>query len=123
MTYRRGFPVLLLNLVVIPPAFRTTEADDYDIEQGEIKGKELSKQLSNVYLRRAKEDELADDLPKKDERIVFCEPSQLQKEMYRYILELPDFTLVSECNGPCECGVNQKVRQGSSSSLLRFSVL
>jgi len=70
---------------------------------------EFSKKLSKVFLRRTKDDVLADELPQKDERIVFCEPSPLQKELYRYILTLPDFTLISECNGPCECGVNQKV--------------
>lgn len=89
--------------------FRVKDADDYAIEKGEKISYEFSKKLADVYLRRTKEEVLANFLPEKDERIVFCEPSPLQKELYRYILELPDFKLISECKGPCECGVNQKV--------------
>ena len=65
--------------------------------------------LGELYLRRTKDVELADDLPKKVERIVFCEPSELQKELYKHVIAQPDFMLLSLANAPCDCGVNQKV--------------
>jgi SNF2 family DNA or RNA helicase len=73
-----------------------------------MKARELSNKLHSLYIRRTKEDVLKDALPMKDERIVFCEPSELQKTIYQHILEQPDFVLLSQANGPCECGVNQK---------------
>jgi DNA excision repair protein ERCC-6-like 2 len=66
--------------------------------------------LNEIYLRRTKDVVLADELPDKDERIIFCDPSPLQKELYRHILKQPDFVLMAESHGPCDCGVNKKVR-------------
>jgi SNF2 family DNA or RNA helicase len=65
--------------------------------------------LNEIFLRRTK-DILSNELPEKEERIVFCEPSQLQKELYQNILELPDFVLLKHSQAPCDCGVNRKVR-------------
>lgn len=76
---------------------------------GNDRALELSAKLQQVYLRRSKEDTLSDFLPKKDERIVFCELSDLQKELYKYILEQPDFVVLRQKNAPCDCGVNRKV--------------
>jgi SNF2 family DNA or RNA helicase len=45
-------------------------------------------------MRRTKDEVLKDALPMKDERIVFCEPSELQKLIYQHILEQPDFVLL-----------------------------
>jgi len=69
--------------------------------------------MDEIYLRRTKEKVLVDDLPNKDERIIFCEPSQLQKELYQHIIAQPDFILLTHANAPCDCGVNQKVRRGN----------
>jgi DNA excision repair protein ERCC-6-like 2 len=80
------------------------DANMHAIELGRIKGQELSSKLKEIYIQRKKEDVLADELPDKDERIVFCEPSELQKELYEYILRLPDFVLLRESSGPCDCG-------------------
>ena len=89
--------------------FRSSEADAEAVALGEAKSTELSKKLAELYLRRTKEDVLANDLPKKDERIVFCEPSKLQKALYQHILAQPDFILLALANAPCDCGVNRKV--------------
>lgn len=78
------------------------------MELGEKKAVELSTKLQRVYFRRTKEDTLADVLPMKDERIIFCELSPLQKELYEYIIEQPDFILLRHKNAPCDCGVNKK---------------
>lgn len=89
--------------------FRSSEADPVAVEIGEEKSAELSRKMDEIYLRRTKEEVLIDDLPNKDERIVFCEPSKLQKELYQHIIAQPDFILLAHANAPCDCGVNQKV--------------
>jgi SNF2 family DNA or RNA helicase len=86
--------------------FRAKDANIHAIELGRIKGQELSSKLREIYIQRKKEDVLADELPEKDEQIVFCEPSQLQKDLYEYILQLPDFVLMRESTGPCDCGMS-----------------
>ena len=88
---------------------RSSEADAEAVALGEQRSTDLSRILSELYLRRTKDVELADDLPKKVERIVFCEPSELQKELYKHVIAQPDFMLLSLANAPCDCGVNQKV--------------
>lgn len=90
---------------------RTTDATSDVVEMGALKAVELSTKLYEVYLRRSKEEKLADLLPTKDERIIFCEPSPLQKELYKYIIDQPDFLLLRHKNAPCDCGVNQKVQR------------
>jgi SNF2 family DNA or RNA helicase len=59
-----------------------------------LKSAELTAKLNSLYIRRTKEEVLKDALPMKDERIVFCEPSELQKSIYQHILEQPDFVLL-----------------------------
>ena len=49
-----------------------------------------------------------DHLPRKDERIVFCDPSPLQKAIYKHVLQQPDFVLVAQAHTPCCCGVNKE---------------
>jgi DNA excision repair protein ERCC-6-like 2 len=92
---------------------RTKDATAEAVALGNDRALELSAKLQQVYLRRSKEDTLSDVLPKKDERIVFCELSDLQKELYEYILEQPDFVVLRQKNAPCDCGVNRKVSTGN----------
>lgn len=89
--------------------FRTKDASAEAVELGDRRAVELSTRLQRVYLRRTKEDTLADILPTKDERIIFCELSNLQKDLYKYIIEQPDFIVLRHKNAPCDCGVNMKV--------------
>ena len=89
--------------------FRTKDAAAEAVELGDRKAVELSTRLQRVYLRRTKEDTLADILPTKDERIIFCELSDLQKKLYAYIIEQPDYIVLRHKNAPCDCGVNMKV--------------
>lgn len=51
---------------------------------------------------------LRDQLPAKDEKIVLCELSDIQKEVYMHILKQPDFVLVSQAAGPCDCESNEE---------------
>lgn len=88
---------------------RSSEADESALKYADEKTKELNVKLDEVYLRRLKSVELVDILPNKDERIIYCPPSKLQKELYQHIIAQPDFVLVAQANAPCDCGVNRKV--------------
>lgn len=57
-------------------------------------------------IERKKEDVLGDLIPEKNEQVIFCELSPLQKEAYKHVVNLPDFELVKKGNSPCDCGIN-----------------
>jgi hypothetical protein len=91
---------------------RTKTADDAAVEEGNQVRDWLKTKLKSFYLQRRKIDVLKDDLPEKNERVVFCELSPLQKRLYQHLMTLPDFVLVKYGNAPCECGINQAIFQG-----------
>mmetsp|Transcript_38727 Transcript_38727/g.83449 ORF Transcript_38727/g.83449 Transcript_38727/m.83449 type:complete len:902 (+) Transcript_38727:275-2980(+) len=74
----------------------------------------LRKLIKDVYLERKKEQVLKDSLTQKNERVIFCELSEIQKKIYRHILTLPDFQLLRFANAPCDCGVNKSYFRGYS---------
>ncbi|KAL3916299.1 MAG: hypothetical protein SGILL_005239, partial [Bacillariaceae sp.] len=78
---------------------------------GEDAAKELRKKLKVIMIERTKVDVLGDKLPEKDEQVVLCGLSKLQKEVYKQIIELPDFELVKKSQAPCDCGINQNFFQ------------
>jgi SNF2 family DNA or RNA helicase len=77
------------------------------VERGKETSNELSRLMSKAYLRRTKEEVLQDELPEKDERIVFCELSDLQKRIYQNMLELADMKMLRLSADPCDCGINK----------------
>jgi SNF2 family DNA or RNA helicase len=90
---------------------RTKTADEDTIETSNQIREWLSESLKIFYLQRLKSIELKNELPEKDERVLFCELSPLQKRLYKHLLSLPDFQLLLYANAPCECGVNQAIFQ------------
>lgn len=82
------------------------DATESQIQLGYEKSEELTEKLHEIYLRREKEEVLKNELPRKDERIVFCEPSAMQKTIYRHILTEADAQLVKNAQQPCDCGRN-----------------
>jgi SNF2 family DNA or RNA helicase len=77
------------------------------VELGAERSNTFSKIFAKVHLRRTKEEVLRAELPTKDERIVFCELSELQKKIYQKLLSLPEFHLLRLAKTPCDCGINQ----------------
>jgi Helicase conserved C-terminal domain len=71
----------------------------------------LTEKLKVLYIKRNKSQVLTDELPMKNERVLFCEPSPIQKELYERMLLLPDFILLKYAQAPCECGVNRALFQ------------
>lgn len=87
--------------------FSQKDATKETVDDGRAVSQAFNNKLHDMFLRRTKEQVLKDELPDKEERVVFCEPSSLQKAIYRRLLTLPDFVLVSTANSPCECGINR----------------
>lgn len=88
---------------------RTKDAKE-DIKRiGKQREEELMRTMSPMYIHRKKEDVLKDSLTQKNEKVIFCELSEVQKELYRHLLALPDYELLRMANTPCGgCNVNQQ---------------
>jgi SNF2 family DNA or RNA helicase len=78
------------------------------IKLGDERQRSLKQRLATVWLKREKADVLKDSLTLKDEKIVFCELSGVQKTIYQRLLSLADFKFLRLSRTPCDCGVNQK---------------
>ena len=87
--------------------YRQKCADPRVKARSEVASAELRKGLSKIYIKRDKKDVLKGLLPDKNEQMILCDLSPLQKEVYRHVVELPDFDLVKHGNRPCDCGINQ----------------
>lgn len=46
------------------------------------------------------------NLKNNDDIVLFRELSEVQKELYKHILALPDFFSLSTSSTPCDCEVN-----------------
>mmetsp|Transcript_44634 Transcript_44634/g.108243 ORF Transcript_44634/g.108243 Transcript_44634/m.108243 type:complete len:1809 (+) Transcript_44634:144-5570(+) len=77
------------------------------VRKGEEAKAALQKALQTMMIERKKVDVLGEQLTAKTEEVRFCEPSPLQKEVYRHVVELPDFDMVKRGHAPCDCGVNR----------------
>ena len=64
--------------------------------------------MSAIYLQRKKETVLRDELPEKEERVILCELSDLQKRIYQHMLTLPDYDLLKKAQCPCDCSRNRE---------------
>lgn len=82
-------------------------ADPSTKARSEAASAELRKGLNKIYIKREKNDVLKGQLPEKNEEFILCDLSPLQKEVYRHLINLPDFDLVKHGSRPCDCGINQ----------------
>mmetsp|Transcript_11742 Transcript_11742/g.19969 ORF Transcript_11742/g.19969 Transcript_11742/m.19969 type:complete len:723 (-) Transcript_11742:147-2315(-) len=87
---------------------RAKDAKAECVTLGKDKQQVLERMLKPVYLVRKKDDVLQNKLTKKNEKVIFCQLSEIQKMVYRHILTLPDYDLLRFANAPCECGVNKQ---------------
>ncbi|XP_061362891.1 switch 2 [Gastrolobium bilobum] len=60
--------------------------------------------LHKYMLRRTKEETIGHLMMGKEDNIVFCAMSDLQKRVYRRMLQLPDIQCLINKNLPCSCG-------------------
>ena len=55
-------------------------------------------------LQRFKDETIQDQMPKKEDNIVFCKLASEQQEVYERILESPDYQMIRSADDPCHCG-------------------
>uniref|UniRef100_H0WM71 DNA excision repair protein ERCC-6-like 2 n=1 Tax=Otolemur garnettii TaxID=30611 RepID=H0WM71_OTOGA len=90
----------------------------------------LAKKMSGWFLRRTKT-LIKDQLPKKEDRMVYCSLTDFQKAVYQTVLETEDVTLILHSSEPCTCSSGRKRRnccyktnsQGETVKTLYFSYL
>ncbi|XP_042542597.1 DNA excision repair protein ERCC-6-like 2 isoform X2 [Dipodomys spectabilis] len=69
----------------------------------------LAKRMSGWFLRRTKT-LIKDQLPKKEDRMVYCSLTDFQKAVYQTVLETEDVTLILQSSQPCTCNSGRKRR-------------
>nr|XP_017212822.1 DNA excision repair protein ERCC-6-like 2 isoform X2 [Danio rerio] len=72
------------------------------LAEGRKAVQELAKKLSRWFLRRTKS-LISDQLPKKDDRVVYCSLTDFQRTVYRAVLDSDDVTLMLQSSGKCPC--------------------
>uniref|UniRef100_A0A672RLZ4 DNA excision repair protein ERCC-6-like 2 n=1 Tax=Sinocyclocheilus grahami TaxID=75366 RepID=A0A672RLZ4_SINGR len=73
------------------------------LAEGRKAVQDLAKRLSHWFLRRTKA-LISDQLPKKDDRVVYCSLTDFQRKVYHAVLETDDVTLLLQSSGKCHCG-------------------
>lgn len=71
--------------------------------------RKLAEQMSGWLLRRTKT-LISDQLPKKEDRMVYCSLTDFQKAVYQTVLETEDVTLILQSSKPCTCNSGRKRR-------------
>ncbi|XP_019633398.1 PREDICTED: DNA excision repair protein ERCC-6-like 2 [Branchiostoma belcheri] len=74
------------------------------------KAKMLSNLRKKWFIRRTKKI-IADQLPTKEEQVVFCKLSDFQQTCYQSVLESEDVQLVLHQNDPCDCNSGLRQRE------------
>uniref|UniRef100_A0A8D0L3E3 DNA excision repair protein ERCC-6-like 2 n=1 Tax=Sphenodon punctatus TaxID=8508 RepID=A0A8D0L3E3_SPHPU len=67
----------------------------------------LARKMSGWFLRRTKA-VISDQLPKKEDRMVYCSLTEFQKAVYQSVLETEDVSLVLRAREPCSCSSGRK---------------
>lgn len=73
------------------------------LAEGRKAVQDLGKKLSRWFLRRTKA-LISDQLPKKDDRVVYCSLTDFQQTVYQAVLDTDDVTLLLQSSGKCQCG-------------------
>ncbi|GCC38149.1 DNA excision repair protein ERCC-6-like 2 isoform X3 [Chiloscyllium punctatum] len=69
--------------------------------------RQLAKRLSFWFLRRTKA-LISDQLPKKNDRVIYCSLTEFQKAIYKAVLETEDLKLVLRGWDACDCNSGRK---------------
>ena len=80
------------------------DASKYELATARKKQKTLNSLKSNWMIRRTKESEISDQLPKKTDQIIFCGLSEFQQAVFSFLLSHPDTGRVLSAWDPCPCG-------------------
>nr|XP_033784078.1 DNA excision repair protein ERCC-6-like 2 isoform X2 [Geotrypetes seraphini] len=67
----------------------------------------LARNMSSLFLRRTK-DIISNQLPKKEDRIVYCSLTDFQMAVYQTVLNTEDMSLILHAREPCSCNNGRK---------------
>ncbi|NXE12746.1 ER6L2 protein, partial [Lophotis ruficrista] len=67
----------------------------------------LARKMAGWFLRRTKA-LISDQLPKKEDRMVYCSLTEFQKAVYQAVLETEDVSLILRAGEPCSCNSSRK---------------
>lgn len=73
------------------------------VAKGRLCSKRLSEKIKKIVLRRDKT-LIKDSLPSKEDHVVFCTMTDNQMEIYKRVLDSPDYQLLRKIGQKCECG-------------------
>ena len=82
------------------------DASNAQISRAAIVASSLVDKLSKYILRRTKQC-ISNQLPPKEDHIVFCAPTPLQLKIYKRITDSPLYRLLRQNSTPCKCGSGQ----------------
>lgn len=82
---------------------RSTAPERY-VKVAQERKQHLVSVLHKYLLRRTKEETIGHLMMGKEDNVVFCAMSELQKRVYRRMLQLPDIQCLINKDVPCSCG-------------------
>ncbi|KAJ7558773.1 hypothetical protein O6H91_04G055200 [Diphasiastrum complanatum] len=74
------------------------------VEIAEQRKQQLRKVLQKYLLRRTKQETLGHLMRGKEDNVMFCAMSTVQKHAYKRLLQSPDFQCLINKDSPCTCG-------------------
>ena len=83
---------------------QSRDADYSDVLLGDARQEELQQIVRKYMIQRFKEVVLCDELQGKEDIVVFCSLTPLQKRIYQHLLSLPDFDNCRYGKSECPCG-------------------
>eukprot|EP00321_Phaeocystis_globosa_P000207 CAMPEP_0118825914 /NCGR_PEP_ID=MMETSP1162-20130426/11609_1 /TAXON_ID=33656 /ORGANISM="Phaeocystis Sp, Strain CCMP2710" /LENGTH=899 /DNA_ID=CAMNT_0006756611 /DNA_START=21 /DNA_END=2716 /DNA_ORIENTATION=- len=85
-------------------------ASQWEINQRMRRQKQIKELIDMWMLQRFKDETIQDQMPKKEDNIVFCKLAPEQQEVYERILESPDYQMIRSADDPCHCGSGEKTK-------------
>ncbi|RAL11294.1 putative DNA excision repair protein (Rad26L) [Aspergillus homomorphus CBS 101889] len=84
------------------------DATVYELRKARMTARKLVENLLPQFFLRRMKTLIADQLPKKVDRVVFCPLTETQAEAYENILESDIVTYIKTSTDPCDCGSGRK---------------
>eukprot|EP00268_Persea_americana_P032520 TRINITY_DN319_c6_g1_i4.p1 TRINITY_DN319_c6_g1~~TRINITY_DN319_c6_g1_i4.p1 ORF type:complete len:827 (-),score=153.51 TRINITY_DN319_c6_g1_i4:293-2521(-) len=81
-----------------------SSAPERSVQIADKRKRHLVSVLHKYLLRRTKEETIGHLMMGKEDNAVFCVMSEVQKRVYRRMLELPDIQCLTNKDRPCSCG-------------------
>ncbi|KAK2992561.1 hypothetical protein RJ640_022754 [Escallonia rubra] len=82
---------------------RSTAPDTF-VQVADVRKQHLVEVLGKYLLRRTKEETIGNLMMGKEDNVVFCAMSEVQKRVYQRMLQLPEIQCLVNKDLPCSCG-------------------